>query len=113
MTTGVIVSGIDWRLLLLALLALTLIRMLPVYVSMLWSPIGWRDRTYLGALGPRGTASIVFGLLAVNRLPDADGDLVLQTMVLTIVCSLVLHGVIAPVVLRRLTPQPRAARTSA
>lgn len=114
-TTAVIVSGIDWRLALLALLALTLIRMLPVYASMLWSPIGWRDRTYLGALGPRGTASIVFGLLAVNRLPDADGDLVLQTMVLTIVGSVILHGIVAPFVLPRVArdPQPDVSRASA
>ncbi|MDL9978464.1 cation:proton antiporter [Microbacterium sp. ASV49] len=107
MTTAVIVSGIDWPVLLIALLALTLFRMVPVYLAMLWSPIGWRDRTYLGALGPRGTASIVFGLLAVNRLPDADGDVVLQAMVLTVVGSIVLHGVVAPLVLRRFAPVER------
>lgn len=107
MTTAVIVDGIDWRLLLLALLALTAFRAVPVYLSMLGSPIAWRDRTAIGLLGPRGTASIVFGLLAFNRLPEADSGDVLGVTVLTVVGSILLHGVLAPLVLRRL-PVPAA-----
>jgi hypothetical protein len=48
-------------------LALTLFRAVPVYASMLGSPVTWRERTYIGLIGPRGTASIVFGLLAYNH----------------------------------------------
>jgi hypothetical protein len=29
-----------------------------------------RERVLVGALGPRGTTTIVFGLLAFNRLPE-------------------------------------------
>ena len=108
MTTAVIVDGIDWRLLLLALLALTAFRAVPVYLSMLGSPIGWRDRTAIGLLGPRGTASIVFGLLPFNPLPEADSGAVLGITVLTGVGSILLHGVLAPLLLRRL-PVPPAA----
>jgi sodium/hydrogen antiporter len=102
MTTAVIVDGIDWRLLVLAALALTAFRAVPVYLAMLGSPVGWRDRTYLGLMGPRGTASIVFGLLAFNRLPEADSGDVLGVTVLTVVGSILLHGVAAPLVLRRI-----------
>lgn len=109
MTTAVIADGIDWRLLVIAVLALTAFRAVPVYLSMLGSPIGWRDRTFLGLLGPRGTASIVFGLLAFNRLPEADSGDVLGVTVLTVVGSILLHGVAAPLVLRRTSPETTMA----
>ncbi|WP_348789827.1 cation:proton antiporter [Leifsonia sp. NPDC080035] len=102
MTTAVIVDGVDWRLLVIAVLALTVFRALPVYLSMLGSPVTWRERGYIGLIGPRGTASIVFGLLAFNHLPDADSGDVLGVTVLTVVGSILLHGVVAPLVLRRL-----------
>jgi len=109
MTTAVIVEGIDWRVLVIALLALTLFRAVPVYASMLGSPVTWRERTYLGLIGPRGTASIVFGLLAYNHLPDSDSGDVLSVTVLTVVGSILLHGVVTPLVLRRIPPQPAGA----
>lgn len=105
MTTAVFAEGIDWRILVIALLALTLFRALPVYVSMLGSRVSWRERTYIGLVGPRGTASIVFGLLAFNHLPDSDSGDVLSVTVLTVVGSIVLHGVVTPLVLRRLRPE--------
>lgn len=101
MTTAVLVDGIDWRLLIVAALALTVFRAVPVYLAMLGSPIGWRDRTLLGLMGPRGTASIVFGLLAFNRLPESESGDVLGVTVLTVVGSILLHGVVAPWALRR------------
>jgi NhaP-type Na+/H+ or K+/H+ antiporter len=108
MTTAVIVEGIDWRVLVIAVLALTLFRAVPVYAAMLGSPVTWRERTYLGLIGPRGTASIVFGLLAFNHLPDSDSGDVLSVTVLTVVGSILLHGVVTPLVLRRV-PLPPAA----
>jgi NhaP-type Na+/H+ or K+/H+ antiporter len=97
----VVAGGVDWRIVLLALLALTLIRMLPVYLSLLGSSVTRQDRVLVGALGPRGTASIVFGLLAYNALPEDEGTLVLSVMVFTVVGSILLHGVAAPLLLRR------------
>ncbi|WP_396653617.1 cation:proton antiporter, partial [Microbacterium lacticum] len=59
LTVVVVLDGFDPRLLLVALLALTVFRVVPVYVSMLGSSVSWRDRTALGFIGPRGTATIV------------------------------------------------------
>lgn len=98
----VIIDGIDWMLLILAVLGLTVLRMLPVYVSLLGSSVPRRDRWTIGALGPRGTASIVFGLLAYNALDDENGYIVLTVMVLTVVSSIVLHGFLAPLAVRRI-----------
>ena len=50
----------------------------------------------IGFIGPRGTATIVFGLLAFNRLPEPEAYDVLAVMVFTVVGSIVLHGLIAP-----------------
>jgi NhaP-type Na+/H+ or K+/H+ antiporter len=95
-------DAFDWRVLVLALLALTLLRLGPVYLSLLRSSVSRADRVKIGLLGPRGTATIVFGLLAYNALPDAEADIVLLVMVVTVVGSIVLHGVLAPMVLSRL-----------
>lgn len=95
-------TSFDWRVIVLALLALTLLRLGPVYFSLLRSSVGRGDRVRIGLLGPRGTATIVFGLLAYNALPDDEGNIVLLVMVVTVVGSIVLHGVAAPLVLRRL-----------
>lgn len=98
-------TGFDWRVLVLAILALTVLRIIPVYLSLLGKSVGRRDRLLIGALGPRGTATIVFGLLAYNALPDDEGNLVLLLTVVTVVGSVLLHGVAAPMLLRRVKPE--------
>lgn len=97
----VFTSGIDGMLVLLALLALTLLRVLPVYVSLLGSRMPQPDRWTIGVLGPRGTATIVFGLLAYNALDGESADAVLTVMLVTVVGSIVLHGFVAPYLVRR------------
>jgi NhaP-type Na+/H+ or K+/H+ antiporter len=101
MTVVVILDGFDLRLLLVAVLALTVFRVIPVYLSMLGSSLPWRERTMIGFIGPRGTATIVFGLLAFNKLPDAESFDVLAVMVFTVVGSILMHGVIAPRIVNR------------
>jgi NhaP-type Na+/H+ or K+/H+ antiporter len=103
--------GFDWRVLVLAILALTVLRIIPVYLSLLGKSVGRRDRLLIGALGPRGTATIVFGLLAYNALPDEEGNLVLLLTVVTVVGSVLLHGVAAPLLLRRVGPDGEKAAT--
>nr|WP_214661196.1 hypothetical protein [Streptomyces polyasparticus] len=60
----------------------------------LGSKFTWRRRLLVGALGPRGTTSIVFGLLAFNALPEGPyADTALDAMTLTVLGSVVLHGI--------------------
>lgn len=98
----VFTTGVDWRIVLLAFLALTVLRIGPVYLSLMGSSVARQERLTIGALGPRGTASIVFGLLAYNALPEGPDDVVLSATVLVVVGSIVLHGVIAPFAVRRI-----------
>ena len=110
-TVLVVAHGIDPLVVVFALLALTVLRMAPVYLSLMRSSIAPRDRLLIGALGPRGTASIVFGLLAYNALPtdSPEAEFVLVVMVVTVVGSVLLHGVLAPPVLARMGRQPVTA----
>ena len=100
-TLVVLTAGVDWRILVFALLALTLLRVAPVYLSLMRSSVPRGERLLIGTLGPRGTASIVFGLLAYNALPEDQGVIVLTVMVVTVVGSILLHGLVAPLALRR------------
>lgn len=89
-------AGVSPATVVFCLLALTVVRILPVLVAMLGSPVSWRERLLLGWLGPRGTTSIVFGLLAFNALEGVAEHTVAQVLVVAVLGSVVLHGVSAP-----------------
>jgi NhaP-type Na+/H+ or K+/H+ antiporter len=92
--------GVPWGTVLFCLLALTVVRLLPVLVAMLGSGFSWPERLLLGWLGPRGTTSIVFGLLAFNVLTGEDERAVLLTVVIAVLGSVILHGIGAPAAAR-------------
>ncbi len=71
-----------------------------VLVAMLGSGFSWPERLLLGWLGPRGTTSIVFGLLAFNVLTGEDERAVLLTVVIAVLGSVILHGIGAPAAAR-------------
>jgi len=73
-------------------------------LAFLGSTFTWRERLMVGALGPRGTTSIVFGLLAFNALPDGPyADTALYAMTLTVLGSVLLHGGGSVLIARSLT----------
>ncbi len=102
---------VDWRIALYAVLSLTVVRMLPVAMCMLGAGFGTRPTIFIGWFGPRGLASVVFGLLIVEELPPGQPAVrtVLSTIVLTVLLSVIAHGVSArPLAawLRRGEPAP-------
>jgi sodium/hydrogen antiporter len=101
-------GSITWQIVLLAALVLTVARMLPVAVSMIGTDLPGRDRLFLGWVGPRGMASLVFGLLAYIDLTGPDAELVLAVMVITIVASIVIHGLSTGLVASRYGSPDRA-----
>jgi sodium/hydrogen antiporter len=82
-----------WRELVFALVALTLVRMLPVALSLLGTHLRPQTVAFIGWFGPRGLASVVFSLIALESL-DLDDDLrvVLATISLTVLLSVIAHG---------------------
>ncbi|GAA1218090.1 cation:proton antiporter [Kitasatospora nipponensis] len=93
--TQAFTGDFDGRVVAYAALSLTVVRILPVLLSLRGSGLERNDRLLLAWLGPRGLASIVFGLLAFIGLAPVDApaaDLVGQVMTMTVLMSLVLHG---------------------
>lgn len=83
---------IDWRGVAYAALSLTVLRMLPVLLSLVGTRTPVAAGLFLGWFGPRGLASIVFGIIVANeRLPG--GTTLSMTAVCTILLSVVAHGV--------------------
>jgi sodium/hydrogen antiporter len=102
---NVVARGISWNVLLYAVLSLTLIRMVPVALALVRSGLGTREVLFLGWIGPRGLASILFGLIAIEELHahalTADADFVAEVIVVTVSLSVLLHGLTAGVIAAR------------
>ena len=79
-----------------ALLSLTLIRMVPVAVALLGQGFSPLTTGFMGWFGPRGLASVVFTLIAVEELRGTDIDTPLfEVATWTILLSVLLHGLTA------------------
>jgi NhaP-type Na+/H+ or K+/H+ antiporter len=83
--------------LLYGLLSLTVIRMIPVAISLLGTRFRIDTVLMMGWFGPRGLASVVFALMAFESFHEAvrPFDRLAAVAVWTILLSVVLHGVSA------------------
>jgi NhaP-type Na+/H+ or K+/H+ antiporter len=91
---GQAVGQFSWLILLYAVLSLTLIRMLPVFLVLTGSGMNTEGKLFIGWFGPRGLASIVFGVIVVNaNLPNSGP--IAMTVVCTIILSILGHGITA------------------
>ncbi len=88
-------AGATWPMVAYALLSLTVIRMVPVAVSLLGTGVRLKTVVFLGWFGPRGIASILFGLLVreESNLPHIAEMFTVLT--LTVLLSVYLHGITA------------------
>jgi NhaP-type Na+/H+ or K+/H+ antiporter len=97
---GVLVVGLleslSWQVALYALLSLTVIRMLPVALSLYRTYLRGISVLFAGWFGPRGLASIVLGLIVVEEAPLLPGrDEIELVVASTVLLSVLLHGVTA------------------
>ena len=89
--------GLSARPVLYAVLSLTVIRMVPVAIALIGTHLRPATVAFMGWFGPRGLASVVFMLLALEEIEHADGgSMLVQTITWTILLSVVLHGISAP-----------------
>ena len=86
---------ITWPMVAYALLSLTIIRMLPIALSLIGSGLSVSTIGFLGWFGPRGLASILFGLLLLEELQSKAAETILITAILTITLSIFAHGLTA------------------
>jgi NhaP-type Na+/H+ or K+/H+ antiporter len=90
-------AGWTWHILVYAVLSLTVIRMLPVAIALIGSRIDGATVLFVGWFGPRGLASIVFALIALEDLHGVPGpiDEVVGAIGLTVLLSVLAHGLSA------------------
>lgn len=88
-------AGVLWEVAVYALAALTAVRMLPVPLALRGTGVSRAEALFLGWAGPRGLASIVFGLLAYISLDGRAQFLVAEVMTVTVALSIVAHGLSA------------------
>jgi NhaP-type Na+/H+ or K+/H+ antiporter len=84
-----------------AVLSLTVVRMVPVAIAMLGSGARGPTVLFLGWFGPRGLASIVFGVVVVEASGLSHTSQLVQALTATVALSVVAHGVTAAPLVRR------------
>ncbi len=85
----------DLRAFAYAVCSLTVVRMLPVALSLIGTGFDMRTRLFIGWFGPRGIASILYLLMVVGTLGVKGFEYPLSVIVLTVLLSVVLHGISA------------------
>ncbi|GHA48707.1 cation:proton antiporter [Streptomyces purpurascens] len=97
---GPTLDDLDWRIVVYAVLSLTVVRMLPVALSLAGTGLALPTVAYIGWFGPRGLASVVFGLLLVEEhVPGLQ--LLGRVIAVTVALSILLHGMSAVVLAKR------------
>lgn len=82
-------------------LSLTVVRMVPVAVAMLGSRARPPTVLFLGWFGPRGLASIVFGVVVVETSGLPHASELLPAVSATVALSVIAHGITAAPLVRR------------
>ena len=90
-----VINDVTVQVLLYAVASLTVVRMIPVVLSLLGTGLNFPTWLFLGWFGPRGLASILFALLVLGENESAQAALIMATVVTTVFLSVLLHGVSA------------------
>jgi NhaP-type Na+/H+ or K+/H+ antiporter len=89
------IANLNPTLFLYAVLSLTVIRMVPIAISLLGAGLRLPTQLFLGWFGPRGLASILFVLLILEESEVPHRDEILSITLVTVALSVLLHGVSA------------------
>jgi NhaP-type Na+/H+ or K+/H+ antiporter len=92
---GTVLADLTWRAAVYGILSLTVVRMLPVAVSLAGTHARWQTVAFVGWFGPRGLASIVFTVIALEHGTLPHASTITVAVVFTIVLSVYLHGLTA------------------
>ncbi|WP_046865984.1 cation:proton antiporter [Microvirga massiliensis] len=85
---------LSWEVAAYAVLSLTAIRMIPVWLALAGTGLTADSKLFMGWFGPRGLASVVFAIIVL----DADlpgGETLTTTVAWTVILSILAHGVTA------------------
>jgi NhaP-type Na+/H+ or K+/H+ antiporter len=90
----IVVEQADWQVLGYAVLSLTVVRMLPVWLALLGTRLPLRTVAFIGWFGPRGLASIIFAVLALEEL-HTEANRAVAVIGITVLLSVFAHGLSA------------------
>ena len=86
----------DAKVLIYAVLSLTVLRMLPVALSLIGTKLDMASVLFIGWFGPRGIASVLYILVVVHDVVSVKGhETIYGVATLTIFMSIFLHGLSA------------------
>jgi len=91
---GPALGHLSWAVVAYAVLSLTVVRMLPVFLSLLGSEVPTSGALFMGWFGPRGLASIVFIVMVVDTHTPGQYTLAM-TVACTVCLSILAHGISA------------------
>jgi sodium/hydrogen antiporter len=96
-----LIDHVTWPALFYAVLSLTVVRMLPVFLCLIGTRTDTADKLFIGWFGPRGLATIVFAVLVLDeKLPG--NDTIMLAAGWTVLLSVVAHGVTANPLVKRM-----------
>ncbi len=98
-------DGLTWQVVVFAGLSLTVIRMAPVAVALAGERLGRAAVVFVGWFGPRGLASVVFALLALEELGQHVAGRAVAVIAFTVLLSVLAHGFTADPLARRYGPK--------
>lgn len=86
---------LTWRIVLSAMVLLTLARMIPVAIALVGSGVRLPTVAFIGWFGPRGLASMLFALALSHEDLMVENTPLIATITITVLASIVLHGITA------------------
>lgn len=96
------IAHMSWIPVVVGLLFLTVVRMLPIFISLTGTGLSLKEKLFLGWFGPRGLASILFSLVIIDEFEIPHEEELLACVVMTVFMSIVLHGISANPLARRI-----------
>ena len=88
------IGQLTWQIALYAILSLTIVRILPVFLCLSGIALDVESKLFVGWFGPRGLASIVFAVIVLDaNLPNSE--MLAIAVVCTVILSVLAHGMTA------------------
>ncbi len=89
---GPLIDRLTWQIALYVVLSLAVVRVAAVVIAMSGSHTLFETRLFIGWFGPRGLASILFGLIVLEDLASPAASDIFAVAMWTILVSIFAHG---------------------
>ena len=97
---GSLLSRTDWRIVMVAVLVLTVVRPVAAWVSLIGCRLPWADKLIVSVFGIRGLGSIYYLAYASGKAKFENVETVWATVFVIILLSVVMHGATVTPVMR-------------